>query len=133
MRSAGAETSEANGIQSFAPEGRDVIQLTRLNSQAFALNTDLIERIEETPDTVLTLIDGTRYVVQEPVEDVIERVISFRARVVERATEDHVAELHVISDHRPSESDAERIGEDTGADGAGEDTDAHGIGEDREI
>ena len=38
-----------------------MIQLTRLNSQTFALNTDLIERIEETPDTVLTLIDGTRY------------------------------------------------------------------------
>lgn len=78
-----------------------MIQLTRLNSQTFALNTDLIERIEETPDTVLTLIDGTRYIVREPVEDVIDRVIDFRARVVERATEDHVAELHVISDHRP--------------------------------
>ena len=65
-----------------------MIQLTRLNSQAFALNTDLIERIEETPDTVLTLIDGTRYVVQEPVDDVIDRVVTFRARVVERATED---------------------------------------------
>ena len=79
-----------------------MIQLTRLNSQTFAHNTDLIERIEETPDTVLTLIDGTRYIVREPVEDVIDRVISFRARVVERATEDHVAELHVISDHRPA-------------------------------
>ena len=84
---------------SVASEGRDVIQLTRLNSQAFALNTDLIERIEETPDTVLTLIDGTRYVVQEPVDDVIDRVITFRARVVERATEDFTgAELHVIHD-----------------------------------
>ncbi|MEM9466949.1 MAG: flagellar FlbD family protein [Actinomycetota bacterium] len=99
-----------------------MIQLTRLNSQAFALNTDLIERIEETPDTVLTLIDGTRYVVREPVDDVIERVISFRARVVERATEDHVgAQLHVISDHRP-EIDTDD----------GDAPDAVGTGEDEE-
>lgn len=75
-----------------------MIQLTRLNNQAFALNTDLIERIEETPDTVLTLIDGTRYVVSEPIDDVIDRVIAFRARVVEAATEDSVgAELHVLT------------------------------------
>jgi flagellar protein FlbD len=103
-----------------------VIQLTRLNSQAFALNTDLIERIEETPDTVLTLIDGTRYVVQEPVDDVIDRVISFRARVVERATEDHVAELHVISDHR-SPVDA-----GTGPVLVNDESEADGIDEDRE-
>ena len=90
-----------NRIQGFTTEGRVVIQLTRLNSQAFALNTDLIERIEETPDTVLVLIDGTRYVVREPVEDVIDRVIAFRARVVEAATDDHArAELHVIHDER---------------------------------
>ena len=121
-----------------------MIQLTRLNSQAFALNTDLIERIEETPDTVLTLIDGTRYIVREPVEDVIDRVISFRARVVERATEDHVAELHVISDHMPElsvASDGGAVGADTDesdasdesdAEGSGESTDAEGVGEDGE-
>ena len=114
-----------------------MIQLTRLNSQAFALNTDLIERIEETPDTVLTLIDGTRYVVKEPVDDVIERVISFRARVVERATEDHVgAELHVISDHRTVENGAgtdddlgessEAMTDDSQADGLGGSTTSEG-------
>ena len=80
-------------------EGRAVIQLTRLNSQAFALNTDLIERIEETPDTVLILIDGTRYIVSEPVEDVIDRVIEFRARVVSTATggAGGAAELHLVT------------------------------------
>ena len=118
-----------------------MIQLTRLNSQAFALNTDLIERIEETPDTVLTLIDGTRYIVREPVEDVIDRVISFRARVVERATEDHVAELHVISDHRPElavasdESDADgdtSTSDESDAEGSGDSTDGGAVGEDRE-
>ena len=115
-----------------------MIQLTRLNSQAFALNTDLIERIEETPDTVLTLIDGTRYIVREPVEDVIDRVISFRARVVERATEDHVAELHVISDHRPelavaSDADGDTsTSDESDAEGSGDSTDGGAVGEDRE-
>jgi len=75
-----------------------VIQLTRLNGERFALNTDLIERVEETPDTVLALIDGTRYVVQEPVLDVIDRVIAFRARVVAAATDGEPAHLHLITD-----------------------------------
>ncbi|MBI1844112.1 MAG: flagellar FlbD family protein, partial [Actinobacteria bacterium] len=36
-----------------------MIMLTRLNGQAFALNCDLVERIDITPDTVITLVDGT--------------------------------------------------------------------------
>ena len=59
-----------------------MIPLTRLNEQSFALNPDLIERVEATPDTVVILIDGTRYVVGESVDTVIDRVIEFRARVV---------------------------------------------------
>jgi len=77
-----------------------VIQLTRLNEQPFALNTDLIERIEATPDTVLVLIDGTRYVVREPLESVIDRVIEFRARVVASAGDAPApADLHLVVDH----------------------------------
>ena len=59
-----------------------MIQLTRLNGERFALNADLIERIDETPDTVVTLIDGTKYVAAEPIDEVIDRIILFRARVV---------------------------------------------------
>ena len=62
-----------------------MIQLTRLNGERFALNTDLIERVDETPDTVVTLIDGTKYVASEPIDEVIERIILFRARVVAAA------------------------------------------------
>jgi len=39
-----------------------MIVLTRLNGPSFALNPDLIERIESTPDTVITLVDGAQYV-----------------------------------------------------------------------
>jgi flagellar protein FlbD len=70
-----------------------MIVVTRLNGPPLALNCDLIERAEATPDTVLTLVDGTKYVVQESVEQVIERVREFRASVVVLAKklEDEVA------------------------------------------
>jgi flagellar protein FlbD len=59
-----------------------MITLSRLNGAAFAVNCDLIERIDAAPDTVLTLVDGTRYVVAEPLDEVIEKVRTFRAEVV---------------------------------------------------
>jgi flagellar protein FlbD len=59
-----------------------VITLTRLSGQRFALNADLMERIEATPDTVITLVDGSRHVVSERVEEVVDRIRHFRASVV---------------------------------------------------
>lgn len=63
-----------------------MIMLTRLNGPSFALNPDLIERAEATPDTVITLVDGTRYVVAESLEAVIEKVHWARASVLAAAT-----------------------------------------------
>ena len=60
----------------------EMIVVTRLNGPPLALNCDLIERAEATPDTVLTLVDGTKYVVQESLEQVIDRIREFRASVV---------------------------------------------------
>lgn len=59
-----------------------MITLSRLNGAPFAVNCDLIERIDASPDTVLTLVDGTRYVVAEPIDEVIDKVRRFRAEVV---------------------------------------------------
>jgi len=59
-----------------------MIIVSRLNGERFGLNAEHIERIEETPDTVLTLVDGRKYLVRESLEDVIERVVSYRARVL---------------------------------------------------
>ena len=42
-----------------------MIMLTRLSGSAFVLNSDLIERLDSTPDTVVTLVDGKKYVVAE--------------------------------------------------------------------
>lgn len=62
-----------------------MILLKRLNGSEFGVNADLIERLEVTPDTVVTLVDGTKYVVAEPVDEVIEKIIDFRARILATA------------------------------------------------
>lgn len=59
-----------------------MITLTRINGSRFALNCDLIERVESTHDTVLTLVDGTRYLVTESMDEVVEAVRAYRASVV---------------------------------------------------
>jgi flagellar protein FlbD len=59
-----------------------MIIVTRLNGPQVALNCDLIERAEATPDTILTLVDGTKYLVLESVEEIVAKVREFRASVV---------------------------------------------------
>jgi len=59
-----------------------VILVTRLNGPEFALNPDLVERADSTPDTVVTLVDGTKYVIAESVEEFIRLVRLYRASVL---------------------------------------------------
>jgi flagellar protein FlbD len=68
-----------------------MIMLTRLNGPTFALNSDLIERAEATPDTVLTLIDGTKLVVNESVGEVIDRTREYRASIAALARRMEIA------------------------------------------
>lgn len=58
-----------------------MIKLTRLNGKEFVLNDDLIEMMEATPDTVITMTNGSKVVVSESVEEVIERIVAFRRRI----------------------------------------------------
>jgi flagellar protein FlbD len=55
-----------------------MISVTRLNGKSFTLNSDLIETMEETPDTVITLTGGNKFVVSEHINVLIERIIEFR-------------------------------------------------------
>ncbi len=59
-----------------------MILLTRLNGPPFALNADLIERAEATPDTVITLVDGTKYVISETLDELVEKILESRATVI---------------------------------------------------
>jgi flagellar protein FlbD len=58
-----------------------VIQLTRINRVPLVLNSDLIEHIESTPDTVISLTNGQKFVVLETVEEIIAKVLEFRRAV----------------------------------------------------
>ena len=62
-----------------------MIRVTRLNGEHFALNPDLIERVEGHPDTVVFLVDGTRYVVSEGVDEVLDEIREYRASILATA------------------------------------------------
>ena len=64
-----------------------MIILTRLNGEQFAINCDLVERVDAHPNTVLTLVDATKYIVAENLTEVVELVRDFRASVLARTAE----------------------------------------------
>lgn len=55
-----------------------MILLTKINDKSFVLNAELIEMIEETPDTIITLVNGKRYIVKESVEICIDKVVEYK-------------------------------------------------------
>ncbi len=61
-----------------------MIKLTRLKSHdhEFVLNVDLIETVEETPDTVITLTTGKKIIVEESSDEIIRRVVEFRRAIL---------------------------------------------------
>ncbi len=58
-----------------------MIQLTRLNHQEITVNSDLIEHIEATPDTVIALTTGQRLMVLESPSEIVRRVVDFRRSI----------------------------------------------------
>ncbi len=59
-----------------------MIIVTRLNGSEIVVNADLIETVEATPDTIVTLVDGTRYLVEESPAELVERIKTYRAAVL---------------------------------------------------
>jgi flagellar protein FlbD len=62
-----------------------MIVVTRLNGPTFALNPDLIERVEANPDTVVVLIGGASYPIAESVSELLDRVRDYRSQVIASA------------------------------------------------
>ena len=58
-----------------------MIELTRLNGTTFALNCELIETVEETPDTVISTTTNKKFVVTESIEEIVEKVVKYKNRV----------------------------------------------------
>ncbi len=63
-----------------------MVTLTRMTGAQFALNPDLIERVDCTPDTVISLVDGTKYIVLESLDEVVAAVRDYRAQVIGAAS-----------------------------------------------
>jgi flagellar protein FlbD len=61
-----------------------MIRLTRINRAPLVLNSDLIEHVEATPDTVIALTNGQKLVVLESADEVIQKVIEFRRLIANR-------------------------------------------------
>ncbi len=59
-----------------------MIRLTRINRIPLVINSDLIEHIEVTPDTVVSLTTGQKFMVLESADEVIDRVIRFRREIM---------------------------------------------------
>jgi flagellar protein FlbD len=59
-----------------------MIQLTRLNNKPLTVNSDLIKFVEQSPDTLVTLITGEKIVVLEKADEVLTRIIDFRRSVL---------------------------------------------------
>lgn len=58
-----------------------MIQLTKLNGTPFVLNCDLIETIQENPDTTIRLSNGNLYIVMESAETIIRLTLAYRRQV----------------------------------------------------
>ena len=59
-----------------------MVKLTRINGQEFYVNCDLMEFIESTPDTIISLTTGKKIIVKEEAEAVIEKIIVYKGKAL---------------------------------------------------
>lgn len=58
-----------------------MIFVTKMNNEVVLLNNDLIETIEETPDTVVTLTTGKKFIIKESSKEILQKVIEFKMKI----------------------------------------------------
>ncbi|MEK7287952.1 MAG: flagellar FlbD family protein [Elusimicrobiota bacterium] len=61
-----------------------MVTLHKLNGKEIVINSELIEAVEASPDTVVTLVTGNRYIVRDSVEVVIEKILEFKRKIYEQ-------------------------------------------------
>lgn len=61
-----------------------MIKVTRLNGKEYILNAELIETVEETPDTVITLTTGKKLLVKESQKDIVGKVYEYKNNILGR-------------------------------------------------
>ena len=58
-----------------------MISVTRFNDSTLIINADLIQTVEETPDTVITLTTGTRFIVKAKSTAIVDKVVEYKRRI----------------------------------------------------
>lgn len=58
-----------------------MIELTKMNGLTFTVNADVIESVDETPDTVLSLTTGKKIIVKESRQEIVEKVVSYKRAI----------------------------------------------------
>ena len=58
-----------------------MILLTKINDVSITINSDLIQYIEETPDTIITMANSEKVVVRERMTEIIDRVVQYRRSI----------------------------------------------------
>lgn len=106
-----------------------MITLTRLNGATFALNDQMVERVEANPDTVVVLTDGKKFIVAESVDEVVEQIRQARADVALRASmievvDDPGPELRLIKGRK---AESQSAGTGNGDGGTDFDTDGTNV------
>ena len=59
-----------------------MVKLTKINGQEFFINSDLMEFIESTPDTIISLTTGKKVIIKETAEEVIEKIIEYKSKAL---------------------------------------------------
>ncbi|MCT4596355.1 MAG: flagellar FlbD family protein [Vallitalea sp.] len=59
-----------------------MIYITKLNSEEIVINSDLIEVIEETPNTIITLTTGKKIIVQDSSKEIVKKIIAYKRKLI---------------------------------------------------
>jgi flagellar protein FlbD len=73
-----------------------MIKVTRLNGQKIVVNADLIEFVEEIPDTIISLTTGKKIMVRENSEEIIEKAVIYRRASISGATAAQIRESEKV-------------------------------------
>jgi flagellar protein FlbD len=73
-----------------------MIHLTRLNNTNITINSDLIKFVEQSPDTVITLLNGEKILVRESAEQILDRIVDFRRRLLAGSGAWHLAGASIL-------------------------------------
>lgn len=58
-----------------------MIKLTGLNNKEIIINADNIEKLEAVPESLITLINGNKYLVHDDIEDIVNKVIEYKSKI----------------------------------------------------